>query len=269
MDATISYTPIPIKTIPKEKDVTIPKEKDVFLSLDGICPRRDELADQTNVDNFRNFCTSNSQIIEYLYNHTGQEFLKDPLADAAKTFKDIIPTFDTVLILYESNIFVEDWINSEFMQASIPKIRTYQFNVFKRRTERPESLRLQAGPLVDLITQNFKDYNIGLITQKMISYSGHDKSLYNLMTSIGIYDPQFENLPPYASALFMELHQNPAQIEPVIEFWYRNETSRQPYRLISSKCGNPCTLSSLVDATSEFANINFDEECKAKGSTQN
>lgn len=80
--------------------------------------------------------------------------------------------------------------------------------------------RLWGGPLLNLLIKNMQAIAVPLggssnpddahsvshgVNRKMLMYSAHDSTLARIMNTMGVFDP---HCPPYAAALFVELHQH-------------------------------------------------------------
>lgn len=70
-----------------------------------------------------------------------------------------------------------------------------------------EAKRIRAGPLLHKILTSIQKFiNSAPNSKKFLMYSAHDSTLGRLMGALEIFDPI---VPPYASALMIELHRDP------------------------------------------------------------
>jgi len=93
---------------------------------------------------------------------------------------------------------------------------------------------------------------------KFALYSGHDITLVNLLTTLEMLDLQ---RPPYSSAFILELHQDPKTHDHFVNFLFRNETTREPYKLQLQNCEFDCPLSTFYTYAEPIIPKNWDVEC--------
>ncbi|VDL81983.1 unnamed protein product [Nippostrongylus brasiliensis] len=58
---------------------------------------------------------------------------------------------------------------------------------------------------------------------------------------------------PYAAALIMEIYKDADNY--VVEVFYRNDTSKDPYPMALPGCGTPCTVANMTDL---YSNVRLD-----------
>ncbi|KHJ94919.1 hypothetical protein OESDEN_05146 [Oesophagostomum dentatum] len=83
--------------------------------------------------------------------------------------------------------------------------------------------------------------------RKMVLYSSHDGTLLSLMYAMNVANGL---LTPCAAAIIMEIYKKDK--EYFVEFWYRNETTNEPYPLSIPKCGSNCTVQKFAE---QYSNI--------------
>lgn len=79
-------------------------------------------------------------------------------------------------------------------------------------------LRLSQGPLLKEIIDHMTDkaYGVSSSDRKMYVYSGHADTVLGLLRTLGDTDCF---VPPYASAILVELHRNASEFYQV-QVWY-------------------------------------------------
>ncbi|CAG7729086.1 unnamed protein product [Allacma fusca] len=209
----------------------IPKQEDKYLQYGKSCPRWDQLYQEAVGKFTYDFIVENPDVIEIYTTRKDNVSLFDPHRSITSRIDPLIAFQDEILYNMTHGSPVEDW-----------------------------ALELINIPNFFALFNNFEEIH----QKKMTLYCGHDKTLFTLMVTLGIEDKQVMLLPPTASVLMIELHQNLTSVEggePYLEIWYRNSTSSEPYHLTIPECGKPCYFSKVKDMKKEVIPLNFESEC--------
>lgn len=83
--------------------------------------------------------------------------------------------------------------------------------------------------------------------------------LIDILNTFGVFDLQ---RPWYSSVFMLELHQEAATGNFFLELYFRNDTSRPPYKLSMPGCDGRCTLEYFLNYTKPLIPGNWDEECQ-------
>ena len=97
------------------------------------------------------------------------------------------------------NFTLPEWANSTVM-AKMGELRGISFSVSSGTTELK---RLYGGPLLKRLMTNMRESSTKS-KRKMFVHSAHDDTLGAVMSSMGIFNSR---IPPYASSLIVELHE--------------------------------------------------------------
>ncbi|KAK6752591.1 hypothetical protein RB195_003795 [Necator americanus] len=114
--------------------------------------------------------------------------------------------------------------------------RTTEFNSKKKS-------RFLGGYLLNNWIENAKKVANGTMKEpkKMLLYSAHDGTIMPLMYAMGVAN---DLLVPYASALIMEIYKD--NDDYLVELLFRNESTRDPFRLSIPDCGKSCTVKKMA-----------------------
>jgi prostatic aicd phosphatase len=68
-----------------------------------------------------------------------------------------------------------------------------------------EMKKLKGGPLLKKILADSKDKMTKQSTHQLYAYAGHDSTLANVLSALGVWDPQ---IPTYNMLALLELHES-------------------------------------------------------------
>jgi lysosomal acid phosphatase len=123
------------------------------------------------------------------------------------------------------NLTLPDWATEEVIR----KLDYFKALSFRWKTKTPEMKRLVAGPMISKILDNFKirsdiprdstpagesPFQSEEPFRRMRLFSGHDTTIAGVLDTWGVYNMM---IPPFASALIMEMHRKPGAAESYIE----------------------------------------------------
>lgn len=83
--------------------------------------------------------------------------------------------------------------------------------------------------------------------------------LIDVLNTLQVYDL---HRPPYVSVIMIELHQELPRSNFFVEVHYRNDTTREPYKLTMPFCGAfRCPLKKFLDYCGPLIPGDWDAEC--------
>ena len=113
---------------------------------------------------------------------------------------------------------------------------------------------LRSGPLIETLVEMLKSARNGF-EQRMQMYSGHDTTISSFLNALGLFDPPIA--PPYAAAVLIELTE-----AGQVQFLYKNETDREPYKLNFPGCGQICSLDKFASLTEKLRPSDWRSLCQ-------
>jgi hypothetical protein len=227
---SVNWQPIPIHTISSTDDNKI--------AFSVKCPRLDRV--------FKDYLQSPemepvNKKYEYMYKYLSEH--------AKKNITDVLTATDLYDVLYIQelhNLTLPSWAHSYYPG----KLREAAEDLWDIVVATKEMKRLRGGPIVGDMLLNFErlvNENIRRTYRnpkaKLYLYSGHDSTIATILGTLNVFERQ---IPPYSSAVIFELHREKDTVEKpgeyFVEIYFRNETTRPPYKLEIPQCGQPCTL---------------------------
>ncbi|ODN05943.1 Lysosomal acid phosphatase [Orchesella cincta] len=241
-NSTVNWQPVPLRTIFTDDDN--------LIRFKRKCPKFDELFDDF---------IHNSPMMKKI-NEDNKELYANLSANSGVN----ITTINEIDSFY-ATLFVEEFKGLDIPEWGRP-LKTdehfqYLYNLsFQAKTYTPELQRLRTGPLVKYLTDNVNErvHNASLKT-KMFFLSGHDITLVDILNTFGVFDL---HRPTYASVFILELHQDPNTEKFFVEFFLRNDTTREPYKLTMPGCEFQCPLESFQNYTKRIIPNNWAAECQ-------
>lgn len=137
----------------------------------------------------------------------------------------------------------------------------YLYNVsFQARTGTPELKRLRGGPLTKYLVDNINTrVSNSSMKTKFFMLSAHDITLIGILDTLGMFDLQ---RPYYSSVFMLELHQHPDTQDFFVQFYLRNETDKEPYKLKLPGCDFDCPLQTFLNYTVQIIPENWETDCQ-------
>ncbi|CAL8098913.1 unnamed protein product [Orchesella dallaii] len=256
------WQPVPIHTIPEEDDN--------LINTGFNCPRYKTLINQyMNSDELKKLNEDNKEFLDFIQKKSGME--------TVATLEDTFQVQDALRCQRFHNLTLPDWVNNTVYD----QLQYFKSLSFTWKVATEEMKRLKVGPLLERLVgemrakvdaatlilddEGFSPYEDASAYRKMYIYSGHDSTISGVLHTLNLFQP---HIPVYAAALLIELHRKPDTGEFFIEFYYRNDTTVEPYRLdTSAVCGSPCLYESFSAFASKFIPMNWNQECQLQ-STQ-
>ncbi|CAG7725098.1 unnamed protein product [Allacma fusca] len=175
------------------------------------------------------------------------------------TLQQLFTYQDTLMIQKQKGMKLPAWLN-QTMFEELSSLRYFQYEV---ETYTPEFKRLKGGPILKELLENMPNKNKQ--AKNVYLYSAHEGTLGALMNTLGIFN---HRLPPYASALMLELYkEGPENFDGnqdnyFLRIYYYNETQSQPYLLEIPHCGQTCSLKDFSSLTDRYVPENWLQECE-------
>ncbi|CAL8134238.1 unnamed protein product [Orchesella dallaii] len=260
------WQPVPVHTIPQESDN--------FINFKAKCPRYNSLVDEYyNSEEVTSLDTEYKNFFDFASENSGAELLN---------LLDAVQLQDSLRCQRKHNLTLPTWVNDTvYDQLQFCRAISFTWNVGT-----DEMKRLQAGPLIEKLVENMQA-KMGTTTtaalkveidnepfpprkddsakRKMYIYSGHDSTIAVLLHTLNLFEP---HVIEYAAALLIELHKNPDTGEFFIELHYRNDTTKEPYKLdTTALCGVPCAFNNFNDFALKYIPTNWNEECQPLNSS--
>lgn len=239
----IPWQPIPIYTIPRDRDDLIAQKRD--------CPKYDEVYDQVmKSDEIRKIDNDSQSLYRVLTLHTGSNI---------SSILDVELLHGTLEAEKAANWELPDWTETVFPDKTLPLAERY----LRLITETPFMKRIKAGPLMTEIIENMYSMKNNLPQERSINiYSAHDVTLVNLMNAMGVLE-QTTNKPEFAAALAIELHINYSSIDMEVKvYYYYNSDDKYPKLVKIEKCESPCMLDKFRSTMNHLIVNDFQKLCE-------
>lgn len=238
------WLPIPIHSIPRKFDKS--------LSFGQNCPRY--VKEYNNLQNFpeiKRFNKDHQQLYDYIRKHTGLNL-------TTNIIYKLSTLYDNLLVETQFNYTLPNWTNSIYPE----KLKEISELDFLLNTYTPLLKKLSCGVLIKEITDNMDRKRNGILDPdiKFQVYSAHDTNVAGLLNSLNVYN---YILPPYASAVFLELRRNKETNNTyVVTVLYRNTSNHEPYLLHVPGCNSvACDLDQFIDIVKPILVTDWYEEC--------
>jgi len=222
------WQPIPIHTKPQSQDYLLSVEH-------TACPRLTKLRkDARNSDEIQSVFKDNKELLDYISSHSGSKVNSVEEADWL---------YDNLLVEKLYNKTLPSWTQKVFPGGEFEKIRNLIFTVDSLTHEMK---RLQAGPLLQIMKEDWIEAINGSFAKKMEIFSGHDNTISYILNSLNIFDGKPPN---YASAVIFELHQLPSS-QFGVKILYHKQLDEEPEVLKLPGCEAVCQLEKWIQLTS-------------------
>jgi len=238
---------IPLTLIPREKD-------NKLFQMEVSCPKWEKLFTKvmSTEPEILKIKSDHQWMFDYLTLHTGQ---------VVDDFHKISTIYDILHIESSKNYTLPPWTKKIYPSPVFEFLQSYSF---KTTTFTPEMKRLRGGPLFKDIVTHMTHHALrksGSKYRKLFLYSGHDITISSLLDLMGVFDII---RPPYASLVLFELRRNISTGNFFVDVLYRNDSSREPYKLHPKGCPeSSCDLSTFTKIfKKQFIPRNWFKECK-------
>jgi len=237
----LPWQPIPVHTVPKKTDL--------FLSYTSECPRVEEIAMALMASpELKNKVENNEDLLGYLTKHTGQK---------VNNLIGVAFLYDTFSVQKIHNLTIPPWVDAVWSQ-----LEQTRDLFFESRVSTAEQQRLRAGSLIKEILSNMKMKARGELKKKLFIYSSHDGILLTFMLAVQVRSRNDFSVPPYASAVIVELHQ--VNNSYFVQIMYRNVSDSDPVVVPIAGCTAPCPLTKFEELTAAMIPTDINRECSRK-----
>lgn len=234
------WQPIPVHTRPQEED----KE----LNMGAPCPRYDALYEQE--------LQSPAVKAEEKENADFYDLIEENTGVKKENISEVWKIADTLLCEKKHNMSMPPWL-TDAIDNKLRSLQDWSFDLLFNGTELS---KLKGGPLLAEMISNMKQVVAGNLTYKMYMYSAHDSTIAAVSQAMQVFN---QKSPPYASAVFVELHDISGTYS--VRIRYRNNTAEPPYVLMHPECQMEyCSLEKFVEVTEDRIPDDWDKECNAK-----
>ncbi|GAB0088473.1 venom acid phosphatase Acph-1 [Sergentomyia squamirostris] len=239
----LNWQPIPIESEPLDKDT--------LLLVRTPCSRYPESVEEVlKSPEVQQKITPYESMMKELTEITGLQI---------KTPDDIQSLYGTLKAEEEYGLKLPEWTKRFFPDKLSPLTElSYVWNVYT-----DEMKRLKAGPFVQKMVKEWREASEGVLEpkdRKMYLYTGHDSSVVNVLSALGVWDLQ---MPDYAIMGMFELLRDKTSGEYGIQLYLRNSTA-EPTQLTIPGCDFFCPLNKAIELLAPVLPANRDEECKSK-----
>ena len=235
---SINWMPIPVHTIPEDKDNVLAAKK--------YCPRYNyERENVLNSPEMKRIDKENRKLYTYLTKMTGNKI---------SSVESILQLYDTLFIEALYNKTLPEWTKSVFPNKLKPfAIKSLTIDAYNKILQRLKS-GLLVGEMVDHMEKKSK--NALVPNRKVWMYSAHDLTIANLLMTLNVFDP---HCPPYAAMVLIELRVN-LRNQYFVTVSYKN-TSGEPQLLTLPGCIAVCPLNQFIALTKDIVPENWEKEC--------
>ncbi|CAM1314521.1 ACPP (predicted) [Pycnogonum litorale] len=167
--------------------------------------------------------------------------------------------YDDVSKEIARNMSEPDWIMDVWSQ--IVRLDNEQFGLL---VPSKQMKRLKGGPLLKEFVDHAKAKITNSMSEVAFLYSGHDTTVATILDTLGVYNGL---QPPYASAIFMELHQindhSQAHSDFGVQILYRNDSKHDAMPLLIPGCDRVmCPFDTFVSVVKDVLPDDIKKECK-------
>ncbi|XP_012152497.1 prostatic acid phosphatase isoform X2 [Megachile rotundata] len=238
---SIKWMPIPVHTIPEDKDNVLAAKK--------YCPRYDyELRKVLDSPELKKIEKENKKLYAYLTEKTGNKI---------SSLRSVEQLYDTLFVENLYNKTLPEWTESVF-PGKLKSLAAKSFTVsaYNKILQRLKS-GLLLGEMIDHMEKKSK--NALVPDRKVWMYSAHDETLANMLMTLNVFDP---HCPPYTATILLELRVN-LKNQYFVTVSYKNN-SDEPVLLTLPGCIALCPLNQFIALTKDVVPINWEEECTLK-----
>ncbi|XP_031845966.1 prostatic acid phosphatase [Nomia melanderi] len=234
----IRWMPIPVHTIPEDKDYVLAAKK--------YCPKYDlELEKVMNSAEMKRIDEENEKIYAYLTEKTGNKI------SSLRTVEQI---YNVLFIESIYNKTLPEWTKSVFPDKLKPiAAKSFTINAYNKILQRLKSGSL-LGEMIDHMEKKSK--NSLIPDRKVWMYSAHDETVANMLMTLNLFDP---HCPPYTAMILIELRIN-SKDQYFVTVSYKN-SSNEPTLLTLPGCIAMCPLNQFIALTKDIVPLNWEKEC--------
>ncbi|XP_076292878.1 prostatic acid phosphatase [Lasioglossum baleicum] len=236
---SIPWMPIPVHTIPEDKDYVLAAKK--------YCPRYDyELRKVLNSAEIKRIDKGNKKLYAYLTEKSGNNI------SSLRTLEQL---YDTLFIESLYNKTLPEWTKSVFPDALKPiAAKSFTINAHNKILQTLKSGSL-LGEMVDHMEK--KSRNTLQPDRKVWMYSAHDETIANMLMTLNVFDL---HCPPFSAMILIELRTN-SKDQYFVTVSYKN-SSGEPTLLTLPGCTALCPLNELIVLTKDVIPLNWEKACE-------
>lgn len=212
----------------------IPKAEDNLINFEWVCSKyQNELKNliKNPPKEIQQFLRERPTIMDDIYQETG---------------------FEPKNILYAWWIYNVLKVQEEAGLNIMPSLKEIQESFkpfpilgFRLLTHSRFMRKVKGGVLLADIINQLKSRLSGLATQTSFVYSGHDLTIFHLLSALGI---RLDRLPGYGATIIFEFYREIGEIK----LFYMNEVSESFEEIPIPRCTAPCKLETLDSMYSEI-----------------
>ncbi|XP_076240639.1 prostatic acid phosphatase [Calliopsis andreniformis] len=235
---SIKWMPIPVHTIPEDKDNVLAAKK--------YCPAYNyELEKVLNSPEMKYINKENEKLYAYLTKMTGNKI---------SSLRSIQQLYDILFIEDLYNKTLPEWTKSVFPEKMKPiAAKSFTTNAYNKMLQRLKS-GLLLGEMINHMEKKSK--NALVPDRKVWMYSAHDETLANMLMTLNVFEP---HCPPYTATLLVELRIN-LKNQYFVTLSYKN-SSEEPLLLTLPGCMPLCPLNQFIALTKDIVPVNWEKEC--------
>ncbi|XP_053988788.1 prostatic acid phosphatase-like [Hylaeus volcanicus] len=235
---SIQWMPIPVHTIPKDKDNVLAAEK--------YCPKYNyELQKVLNSPEIKRINEENKDLYAYLTKKSGNKI---------SSLRTVAELYDTLFIENLYNKSLPEWTKSVFPNKLEPlAAKSFTTDTYNKILQRLKSGNL-LGEMIDHMEKKSK--NALVPNRKVWMYSAHDETVANMLMTLNLFDP---HCPPYTAMVLIELRVN-LKNQYFVTVSYKN-SSLEPHLLTLPGCIALCPLNQFIALTKDIIPVNWEKEC--------
>lgn len=235
----IKWMPIPVHTVPEDKDHVLAAKK--------YCPKYNyELGRVLNSPAIKKIDKENKQLYEYLTEKSGSKI---------SSLRTVEQLYYTLFIEDVYNKTLPEWTKSVFPDVLKPLAeKSFTINAYNKILQRLKSGSL-LGEMIDHMEKKSK--NALVPDRKLWMYSAHDETIANMLMTLNVFEP---HCPPYAAAILIELRANPKN-QYFVTISYKNTTD-EPLLLTLPGCIALCPLDQFIALTKDVIPVDWEKECE-------
>ncbi|KAJ3652004.1 hypothetical protein Zmor_018005 [Zophobas morio] len=234
----INWQPIPIHTAPRTEDP--------LLAMKKPCKKYKRIfSDLLKSPHITEINSINKNLYEFLSNKTGNDI---------NDVYDVEDIYNALHSQFLANKTLPDWTAEVYPD----KMKAAVLLKFKLPCYTAELARLKTGLLMGEIVRNFRGFVEGTNMRKLLTFSGHDSTLAEVLTTLGAFN---DEVPPYSSAILLELYENEGEFH--VNVFFKNSTGL--HELFVETCDFDCKFEDferilrvmIIDSVEQW-----EEECE-------
>lgn len=216
------------------------------------CPRYYEALDEVfDTADLKRVMSDNEELLSELTKHSGM-----PIT----TPDDVQSLYSTIRAESEYGLSLPDWTADYYPQRLVSLTElSYIYNVYT-----DELKRLKAAPFMGKMIkewQSKRDATIRPKDSKIYLYTGHDSTIVNILSAIGVWHQQ---LPVYGIMGMFELLEDTKSGEWGVQMYLRTSAKSGAIPLTIPGCYHFCPLDKFIILTEHIAQPLDETDCLAK-----